>query len=87
VAKRLGSKYKPGRRSPDWIKVKNFERRELVIGGWITHRDGTHRILVGDRDEDSVIFFFAAPFFGIGGCPFGRGERDCSLGKGRVRRP
>jgi bifunctional non-homologous end joining protein LigD len=54
VAKRLGSKYKPGRTSPDWIKIKNFEHREVVIGGWITHRDGTHGILVGDRDGDKL---------------------------------
>jgi bifunctional non-homologous end joining protein LigD len=56
VAKRLGSKYKPGRRGLEWIKVKNFERREVVIGGWITHRDGTHGILVGGRDGDAIVF-------------------------------
>jgi bifunctional non-homologous end joining protein LigD len=56
VAKRLGSKYKPGRTSPDWIKIKNFEHREVVIGGWITHRDGAHGILVGDRDGDKLAF-------------------------------
>jgi hypothetical protein len=27
-----------------------------VIGGWITHRDGTHGILVGDRDGDKLAF-------------------------------
>src|SRR6201996_7876406 len=34
VAKRLGSVYQPGRRSPDWRKVKNVYRQEFVIGGW-----------------------------------------------------
>jgi bifunctional non-homologous end joining protein LigD len=56
VEKRLGSKYSPGRMSPDWIKIKNFEHREVVIGGWITRRDGTHGILVGDRDGDKLAF-------------------------------
>ncbi len=35
VAKRLGSRYEPGRRSGTWIKVKNTRRQELVIGGWL----------------------------------------------------
>jgi len=29
IAKRLGSKYTPGRRTRDWIKIKNFESREM----------------------------------------------------------
>jgi bifunctional non-homologous end joining protein LigD len=34
VAKRLTSMYTPGRRSPDWVKVKNIQTQEVVIGGW-----------------------------------------------------
>lgn len=34
VAKRRGSAYRPGRRSPDWVKVKSFRAQEVVIGGW-----------------------------------------------------
>jgi bifunctional non-homologous end joining protein LigD len=34
VAKRLESHYLPGRRSPDWIKVKNIRTQEVVVGGW-----------------------------------------------------
>jgi bifunctional non-homologous end joining protein LigD len=34
VAKRLASRYEPGRRSPAWIKVKNIQRQEAVVGGW-----------------------------------------------------
>ncbi|CAN5567358.1 hypothetical protein BH20ACT2_BH20ACT2_13030 [soil metagenome] len=34
VAKRLGSRYEPGRRSPAWRKVKVRRRQELVVGGW-----------------------------------------------------
>ncbi|TDD50417.1 DNA polymerase LigD [Nonomuraea terrae] len=34
VAKRLDSPYRPGTRSPWWIKVKNLTAREVVIGGW-----------------------------------------------------
>jgi bifunctional non-homologous end joining protein LigD len=35
VAKRLESIYEPGRRSRNWRKVKNHNRQELVIGGWL----------------------------------------------------
>jgi bifunctional non-homologous end joining protein LigD len=34
VAKRSNSRYLPGRRSPDWVKVKNFRTQEVVVGGW-----------------------------------------------------
>src|SRR6195256_4565307 len=35
VAKKLDSRYEPGRRSGVWQKVKNRNRQELVIGGWL----------------------------------------------------
>src|SRR2546425_5597669 len=35
MAKRLDSKYEPGRRSGAWVKVKNRNRQELVIGGGV----------------------------------------------------
>ena len=35
VAKRLDSRYEPGRRSGAWLKVKHTLRQELVIGGWL----------------------------------------------------
>ncbi len=35
VAKRLASRYAPGRRGRDWLKVKNVRSQEMVIGGWL----------------------------------------------------
>jgi bifunctional non-homologous end joining protein LigD len=35
VAKRLDSRYEPGRRTGAWIKIKHMRRQELVIGGWL----------------------------------------------------
>ncbi|MHB1833893.1 MAG: non-homologous end-joining DNA ligase, partial [Solirubrobacteraceae bacterium] len=35
VAKRLDSRYEPGRRSGAWRKIKHSRRQELVIGGWL----------------------------------------------------
>ncbi|MDG4833810.1 non-homologous end-joining DNA ligase [Solwaraspora sp. WMMD1047] len=41
VAKRLGSVYRPGARSPDWVKVKLEVTADFVVGGW---RPGVRRI-------------------------------------------
>ncbi len=35
VAKKLSSPYRAGRRSRDWLKIKNVRGQEVVIGGWI----------------------------------------------------
>ena len=55
VAKRLDSPYEPGRRSPCWVKVKNVERQEVVIGGWMPgdgkRRDRIGALLVGVRED------------------------------------
>ncbi len=43
VAKRLDSRYEPGRRSPSWVKIKNIYHQEAVVGGWqpgAGHRTG-----------------------------------------------
>ena len=40
VAKRLGSPYRPGRRSREWLKVRNRRGQELVIGGWMPGEGG-----------------------------------------------
>jgi bifunctional non-homologous end joining protein LigD len=34
VAKRLDSRYQPGRRSPSWRKIKHRRRQEFVVVGW-----------------------------------------------------
>jgi bifunctional non-homologous end joining protein LigD len=51
VAKRLDSRYVPGRRTRAWLKVKNVQSQEFVIGGWLPgqgRREGTlGAVLVG----------------------------------------
>ncbi|MBX6386473.1 MAG: non-homologous end-joining DNA ligase [Microbispora sp.] len=54
VAKRLASPYRPGRRSPDWVKVKNVRTQEVVVGGWRPgegrRADTVGALLVGVND-------------------------------------
>mgnify|MGYP001318920717 CR=1 FL=1 len=41
MAKRLDSRYRPGARSSDWIKVKRDRTADFVVGGW---RPGARRL-------------------------------------------
>lgn len=58
VAKLRRSTYRPGRRSADWIKVKNIRTQEVVVGGWRLgrgHRDGgIGSLLVGVPGADGL---------------------------------
>lgn len=47
LAKRLGSTYRPGVRSPDWVKVKHERTGDYVIGGWRPGRRALGAVLVG----------------------------------------
>jgi bifunctional non-homologous end joining protein LigD len=55
VAKRLDSRYLPGRRTRAWLKVKNISSQDLVIGGWLPgrgRREGTLGALLVGYQED-----------------------------------
>jgi bifunctional non-homologous end joining protein LigD len=58
MAKRLGSPYQTGKRSPAWRKVKVRRQQELVIGGWTpgtgNRADTFGAILVGYYEDDSL---------------------------------
>lgn len=45
VAKRRGSRYQPGKRTRDWLKVKVTRRQELVIAGYTRGRGRRARTL------------------------------------------
>lgn len=50
VAKRTASGYRPGTRSPDWVKVKLDETAEFVVGGWRPGARTIGALLVGVPD-------------------------------------
>lgn len=60
MAKRLGSTYVPGKRSPNWRKIKHRRRMEAVIGGFTAgegNRAGTFgSLLVGLPGDDGLVF-------------------------------
>lgn len=60
MAKRLDSKYEPGRRSGVWMKIKNHNRQELVIAGWL-EGEGKRRgypgaLLVGYYRDKKLVY-------------------------------
>jgi bifunctional non-homologous end joining protein LigD len=63
VAKRLGSPYRPGRRTKEWLKIKSIHDADIVIGGW-TPGEGSRSsrfgaILAGAYDDDELVFLGA----------------------------
>jgi bifunctional non-homologous end joining protein LigD len=58
IAKRLDCAYEPGRRSSSWIKVKNVQREEFVIAGWLPgegrRRDRIGALLLGTRADGTL---------------------------------
>jgi bifunctional non-homologous end joining protein LigD len=60
MAKRLDSRYDPGRRSTGWIKVKNICEQDVVIGGWAPgegRRSGRVGALVTGVYEDGRLMY------------------------------
>lgn len=35
LLKRITSRYHPGRRSPEWLKIRHLSTADIVIGGWV----------------------------------------------------
>lgn len=61
VAKRLGSRYESGRRSPDWRKIKHELSQEFVIGGWSPgegwRSGGIGALLIGYFEPDGTLHY------------------------------
>ena len=59
VSKRLSSGYRPGRRSPDWLKFPHRATRSVVIGGWRPETGSDSRVgavLVGRPTPDGLVY-------------------------------
>ena len=60
VAKKLGSRYLPGRRSKEWLKIKVRRPGVVVIGGWLPqvrgHLTELGSLLVGAYDGADLVY-------------------------------
>ncbi|MGH8985575.1 MAG: non-homologous end-joining DNA ligase, partial [Acidimicrobiia bacterium] len=70
VAKRLASAYRPGKRSREWLKIKNVRSQEVVIGGWLPgkgRREGElGALLAGYYDDDGALRYAGKVGTGFG---------------------
>ena len=59
IAKRIDSRYEPGNRSRNWLKLKIEFRQEFVVGGYTEPRNSREHIgalLLGYFDKDRFIY-------------------------------
>jgi bifunctional non-homologous end joining protein LigD len=63
VAKRMDCPYEPGKRVRHWLKIKNQQRQEFVVGGWLPGEGGRGgrigALLLGYHDQpgDDTLHF------------------------------
>lgn len=68
VSKRRSSKYQPGRRSPDWLKLHHRSTQTAVVGGWRPQTGTTGRIgslLLGLPDSGNGLTFIGRAGSGL----------------------
>jgi bifunctional non-homologous end joining protein LigD len=68
VSKRRSSRYQPGRRSPDWLKLHHRSTQTAVIGGWRPQTGTTKRIgslLLGLPDGQGGLVFIGRAGSGL----------------------
>ncbi len=59
VSKRLASPYRPGERSPHWLKFAHRHRLSFVVGGWRPQEGTSDRLaslLVGEMTPDGLLY-------------------------------
>src|SRR6185295_10935594 len=59
IAKRSSSKYVPGKRTPDWAKLKLVREQEFVVGGWTEPRgarSGFGALLLGVYERKKLVY-------------------------------
>ena len=84
VAKRRASRYRPGARTDDWLKVKFSPRQEFVVGGLKPADPTFDSLLVGYYTADGSLLFAAKVRAGF--APRLKREISRRLGSRRLRR-
>ena len=63
VAKKLGSPYRPGKRTREWLKIKTVFEADVVVGGWSLGEGGRSdtfgALLVGAYADEGLRFLGA----------------------------
>ncbi|HTJ58739.1 MAG TPA: non-homologous end-joining DNA ligase [Devosiaceae bacterium] len=58
LAKRSASTYRPGKRSPDWLKIKCAQRQEFVVLGWRSPetRETVRSLFLGSYEDGKLVY-------------------------------
>jgi bifunctional non-homologous end joining protein LigD len=60
IAKKLSSRYYPGRRSPEWVKISEIRPLEVIIGGWRPgegrREDSLGSLMIGVPTADGLVY-------------------------------
>ncbi|WP_446680103.1 ATP-dependent DNA ligase [Cellulomonas phragmiteti] len=89
VAKRRDAPYRPGQRSPDWVKAAHRRTRTALVGGWRPESTGTGRLgalLLGAPDAPAGLRYLGRAGSGLGG-PAARVMRDLLAAHERTDSP
>ena len=71
VAKKRDSLYYPGRRTGDWIKIKNLLDDDFVVCGYIDKENNVSSLILGQYRGDELIYKGHVTL-GVNGSPFAR---------------
>ncbi len=56
VCKDINGKYHINKRTYDFIKIKNIERDEFYIGGYVENKNNTVSLLLGEYNKDKFMY-------------------------------
>ncbi|MBU9735836.1 RNA ligase family protein [Diplocloster agilis] len=78
VAKLKDSIYIPGKRTKDWIKIKNLQDEDFVVCGWIDKSDHVSSLILG-QFQDGKLIYQGHVTLGVSGPDFTRIRREKRL--------
>jgi bifunctional non-homologous end joining protein LigD len=81
VSKRAGSRYLPGKRTRDWLKVKTRDRQEFLVAGYTKGQGRRERsfgsLVLAVREGDELVY--------VGNCGTGFDEAEIERLLGRLK--
>ena len=78
VAKRKDSLYVQGKRTKNWVKIKNMMDDDFVILGWIPKQNHMTSIILGKYNQAAKLVYKGHVTLGVGGANFSR-IKECSV--------
>lgn len=65
VGKRKNSLYYPGKRSGDWVKIKNLHDDDFVVCGYIRHKNSLASVVLGQYSPQEILVYKGHATLGV----------------------